>query len=72
MAEFRTYRDRNTGAIQTYPVALAEVFPNLEEVGPDAKPFAYTPIPHAAVVEYLASKRDAEDDDVADEAEEED
>ncbi len=71
MATYRTYRDRTTGAVREYPVALAAVFPNLQEVEPDAKPLAYVPIPHAVVEDYLASISEPDDND-ADEAEEED
>lgn len=65
MAEFRTYRDRNTGIVREYPVSLAKVFLNLEEVDSDAKPLAYVPIPRIAVEEYLASasESDAESSD---------
>ncbi len=52
-------------------MALAAVYPNLEEVEPGAKPLAYVPIPHSVVEEYLASTSEPDDDD-ADEAEEED
>jgi hypothetical protein len=71
MAEYRHYRDRNTGELQDYPVALAAVFRNLEEVGPDAKPLAYVPIPHSVVEEYLASASEPDDDDASDEEEDE-
>lgn len=36
MAEFKTYRDRNTDIVREYPVSLARVFSNLEEVDVDA------------------------------------
>lgn len=71
MAEYRTYRDRNTGVVRDYPTSLAKSFPNLEEVEPGTKPLAYTPIPHSAVEDYLASASEPDDNDASEEEEDE-
>jgi hypothetical protein len=57
----KTYRNRDNGEIGVYPESLADVFPFLEEVAPDAKPLAYVPIP----AEALAALRQAHEANVA-------
>lgn len=52
------YRHPRTGQIGEYTPALAARF-GLVEVGKDAKPLAYTPIPEAKVA-ALKSKKDSE------------
>ena len=64
MAETRTYRHKVTGEPGVYPVALALVFPDvMEEVDPDAKPLAYTPISPEAITELRDADTTGPSDD---------
>lgn len=51
-----TYRSARTGKITVAPERLAKRFPDLVEVGADAKPLAYTPIPAEKVAAVKAAK----------------
>lgn len=52
------YRSSRSGRIAEYSAALASHFPDLIEVGKDAKPLAYTPIPEAKVAAVKSKKED--------------
>lgn len=51
-----TYRSGRTGKIGVYTARLAKHFPDLVEVGSDAKPLAYTAIPDEAIDELRAAQ----------------
>lgn len=63
---WRNYRHSLTGLVQRYHPRVASADPNLIEVGEDAKPLAFTPIPAEAVEDYLASRIDDAAETVAD------
>lgn len=51
-----TYRNSVTGQVESLPARFGDNDPSLERVEDDAKPLAYTPIPHEAVEEVLARR----------------
>lgn len=57
------YRHAKTGVVALYSPRVALAHPHLIEVEEGAKPLAYTPIPHEAVEDYLASKEPVSDED---------
>lgn len=52
------FRSSRTGRIGEYSAALASHFPDLTEVGKDAKPLAFTPIPEAKVAAVKPTKKE--------------
>lgn len=63
MATRNWYRHEKTGEVGLYHPRVADAHPHLIEVPEGAKPLAYTPIPHEAVEEYLASQEPVSDEE---------
>lgn len=52
------FRSSRSGRVGEYSAAFASHFPDLTEVGKDAKPLAFTPIPEARVAAVKSKKED--------------
>lgn len=59
MTNLKSYRHKRTGLLQQLSPRVADFVPELEEVAPDAKPLAYTPIPKEAVAQVASQTRKA-------------